>query len=162
MSPRSDLLERAVRSTTDFREGGFSDADRDHQEAGLRPRVRLHRGRGWKGVFLPQDRTRLERQLRLSRRRRTGQLRDRAQPEGSAREPDQARLASATGTSFAIRPLGGYSLEESAGFIDAWHEAPSEGGESEGHLHLAFLTDRDWTPVGVCLTQDSSGEVRGI
>ena len=29
------------------------------------------------------------------------------------------------------------------------------------HLHLAFLTDRDWIPVGVCVTQDASGEVRG-
>lgn len=50
---------------------------------------------------------------------------------------------------------------ESAGFIDAWHEAPSEGGKSQGHLHLAFLTDTDWIPVGVCLTQDSSGDVQG-
>lgn len=62
---------------------------------------------------------------------------------------------------FDIEPLGDYSLRESAGFIDAWHEAPSEGGGSEGHLHLAFLTDRDWTPAGVCLTQDAAGTVRG-
>ena len=62
---------------------------------------------------------------------------------------------------FEIEPLGGYSLRESAGFIDAWHEAPGEGGKTEGHLHLAFLTDGDWVPAGVCLTQERSGRVRG-
>jgi len=63
--------------------------------------------------------------------------------------------------SFDLTPQGGYSLRESAGFIDAWHEAPSDGGKTEGHLHLAFLTDRGWSPVGVCLTQDASGRVHG-
>ena len=62
---------------------------------------------------------------------------------------------------FELVPLGGYSLRESAGFNDAWHEAPSEGGKTEGHLHLAFLSDRSWTPAGVCLTQDSGGVVKG-
>jgi DNA-3-methyladenine glycosylase II len=54
---------------------------------------------------------------------------------------------------FDIEPLGDYSLEESANFIGAWHQAPSEGGATVGHLHLAFLADGDWQPVGVCLTQ---------
>ena len=67
----------------------------------------------------------------------------------------------AVGNSFDIEPLGDYSLKESAGFIDAWHEAPSERGKTEGHLHLAFLTDGDWTPAGVCLTQDAGGVVHG-
>ena len=62
---------------------------------------------------------------------------------------------------FEIQPLGAYSLEESAGFIDAWHQAPAEGDEGGGHLHLAFLTDHDWDPVGVCLTQDGSTVVHG-
>jgi DNA-3-methyladenine glycosylase II len=62
---------------------------------------------------------------------------------------------------FTLEPLGDYSLRESAGFIDAWHEAPSEGAGTEGHLHLAFLGDRDWAPVGVCLVQDSNGRVTG-
>jgi len=62
---------------------------------------------------------------------------------------------------FILDPLGDYSLRESAGFIDAWHEAPSEGNKSDGHLHLAFLTDREWTPAGVCLTQGDSGRVAG-
>jgi DNA-3-methyladenine glycosylase II len=62
---------------------------------------------------------------------------------------------------FEIQPLGDYSLEESANFIGAWHQAPSEGGRVEGHLHLAFLTDGDWEPVGVCLTQDVTGTIRG-
>ena len=61
---------------------------------------------------------------------------------------------------FEIEPLGPYSLKESATFIDAWHQAPSEGGAG-GHLHLAFLTDRDWRPVGVCLSQAGSGAVHG-
>jgi len=63
--------------------------------------------------------------------------------------------------SFEIVPRGDYSLEEGATFIGAWHHAPSEGAGPEGHLHLAFLTDRDWTPVGVCLRQDSKGRVLG-
>jgi DNA-3-methyladenine glycosylase II len=62
---------------------------------------------------------------------------------------------------FEIEPLGDYSLKESAGFIDAWHEAPSEGDKTEGHLHLAFLTDHAWTPVGVCLKQTGAGVVHG-
>jgi DNA-3-methyladenine glycosylase II len=68
--------------------------------------------------------------------------------------------AGGTGT-FEIEPLGGYSLQESAGFIDAWHEAPSEGGKTQGHLHLAFHTDRDWQVAGVCLTQSADGRVAG-
>jgi DNA-3-methyladenine glycosylase II len=59
--------------------------------------------------------------------------------------------------SFDIEPLGEYSLAEGAKFIGAWHEAPAEGRSQVGHLHLAFLTDRDWQPVGVCLTQGSAG-----
>jgi DNA-3-methyladenine glycosylase II len=62
---------------------------------------------------------------------------------------------------FDISPLGPYSLEESARFIDAWHQAPAEDGSASGHLHLAFLTDREWEPVGVCVTQDGAGAVRG-
>ncbi|HEY1454957.1 MAG TPA: DNA-3-methyladenine glycosylase 2 family protein [Candidatus Dormibacteraeota bacterium] len=69
--------------------------------------------------------------------------------------------ATTTGRTFEIEALGDYSLKESAGFIDAWHEAPSEDGKAEGHLHLAFLTDREWLPAGVCLTQGADGLVRG-
>src|SRR5260370_6865245 len=72
-----------------------------------------------------------------------------------------AREYAARVESFDLSPEGGYSLRESAGFIEAWHEAPSEGGRTEGHLHLAFLTNRDWSPVGVCLTPDASGSVHG-
>ena len=67
----------------------------------------------------------------------------------------------ATAPNFSLEPLGDYSLKESAGFIEAWHEAPSDGGKAAGHLHLAFLTDREWTPAGVCLTQNDSGQVAG-
>jgi DNA-3-methyladenine glycosylase II len=63
--------------------------------------------------------------------------------------------------SFDIEPQGVFSLEESARFIGAWHEAPSDGRPQAGHLHLAFLTDREWKPVGLCLTQDSNGRVHG-
>ena len=63
--------------------------------------------------------------------------------------------------SFEIVPRGDFSLEQGANFIGAWHPAPSEGGEPEGHLHLAFLTDGDWAPVGVCLKQDATGRVLG-
>ncbi len=63
--------------------------------------------------------------------------------------------------SFEIDPQGVFSLEESARFIGAWHEAPAEGPSQPGHLHLAFLTDREWKPVGLCLTQAASGRVHG-
>ncbi len=66
-----------------------------------------------------------------------------------------------TAANFSLEPLGDYSLQESAGFIDAWHEAPSDGGKAAGHLHLAFLTDKEWTPAGVCLTQNDSGQIAG-
>jgi len=65
-----------------------------------------------------------------------------------------------TTRTFELEPLGGYSLRESAGFIDAWHEPPADGGKTEGHLHLAFLSDRDWVPAGICLTQDATERVR--
>jgi len=73
----------------------------------------------------------------------------------------EAMKTEAKTQTFEILPLGPYSLEESARFVDAWHQAPAEGGMARGHLHLAFLTDRDWEPVGVCLTQDDAGAVRG-
>jgi DNA-3-methyladenine glycosylase II len=63
--------------------------------------------------------------------------------------------------SFEITPRGDYSLEQGASFIGAWHRAASESGDPEGHLHLAFLTDREWSAVGVCLRQDSRGHVLG-
>jgi DNA-3-methyladenine glycosylase II len=62
---------------------------------------------------------------------------------------------------FEIRPRGDYSLEQGATFIGAWHRAPRDGGDPEGHLHLAFLTDDDVAPVGVCLKQDPGGMVHG-
>jgi DNA-3-methyladenine glycosylase II len=62
---------------------------------------------------------------------------------------------------FEIVPQGDYSLEQGANFIGAWHRAPSETGDPEGHLHLAFLTDDDLAPVGICLKQDSRGRVLG-
>lgn len=62
---------------------------------------------------------------------------------------------------FEIEPLGDYSLRESGHFIGGWHESPSDGTSPEGHLHLAFLTDREWIPAAVCLTQDASRRVRG-
>jgi DNA-3-methyladenine glycosylase II len=62
---------------------------------------------------------------------------------------------------FEIVPQGDYSLEQGATFIGAWHRAPSETGDPEGHLHLAFLTDEDLAPVGICLRQDSRGHILG-
>jgi DNA-3-methyladenine glycosylase II len=62
---------------------------------------------------------------------------------------------------FELVPRGPFSLEQGAEFIGAWHRAPSEGDGPQGHLHLAFLTDGDWLPAGVCLTQERSGRVLG-
>jgi DNA-3-methyladenine glycosylase II len=69
--------------------------------------------------------------------------------------------SAASSRTFVIEPIGDYSLQESAGFIDAWHEAPSDSGKTEGHLHLAFHTDADWQVAGVCLTQSADGLVSG-
>jgi DNA-3-methyladenine glycosylase II len=52
-------------------------------------------------------------------------------------------------------------LEESAQFIGAWHQAPADGSASTGHLHLAFLSDETWEPVGVCLTQPTPDRIVG-
>ena len=62
---------------------------------------------------------------------------------------------------FELEPLGEYSLREGADFIGAWHHAPSEGEPDAGHLHLAFHSDGEWKPSGVCVTQDASGVVHG-
>ncbi len=70
-------------------------------------------------------------------------------------------VAGALNTSFEIEPLGPFSLEAGAEFIGAWHKPPSDGGAEGGHLHLAFLSDLGWKPVGVCLTQDAEGVVFG-
>ena len=70
-------------------------------------------------------------------------------------------MSTAVRPAFDIQPRGEFSLRASADFIGAWHEAPSEGTAGGGHLHLAFLTDTRWHPVGVCLTQDPTGQVHG-
>lgn len=62
---------------------------------------------------------------------------------------------------FEIVPRGDYSLEQGASFIGAWHRAPSANGDPDGHLHVAFLSDGDLVPVGICLKQDSRGNVLG-
>src|SRR5207247_1932134 len=62
---------------------------------------------------------------------------------------------------FEISPAGAFTLRASADFIGAWHEAPSEGHADGGQLHLAFLTDAGWKPVGVCLTQSADSHVHG-
>ena len=67
----------------------------------------------------------------------------------------------ARAATFAIEPLGDYSLEEGARFIGAWHHSPSDGGSAAGHLHIAFLSDDGWEPIGVCLTQGATGTVTG-
>ena len=70
-------------------------------------------------------------------------------------------MNTATRPAFDITPAGDFSLRASADFIGAWHEAPSEGHAGGGHLHLAFLTDAEWKPVGVCLTQGADERVHG-
>ncbi len=70
-------------------------------------------------------------------------------------------MSTAVMPAFEISPSGDYSLRASADFIGAWHEAPSEGHAGGGHLHLAFLTDAGWKPVGVCLTQSADSHVHG-
>jgi DNA-3-methyladenine glycosylase II len=68
---------------------------------------------------------------------------------------------STSSRTFEIVPRGAYSLEQGANFIGAWHRAPSDTGDPEGHLHLAFLTDGALAAVGLCLKQDSRGRVIG-
>ena len=84
---------------------------------------------------------------------------------GGAPRTREARLRHVSLTpaprTFDLQPLGDFSLGQSAEFIGGWHESPSDGSNPESHLHLAFLTDRDWTPAAACLTQDPSGRVTG-
>src|SRR5205814_10131458 len=75
--------------------------------------------------------------------------------------PSRGMSTGAASRTFDLEPLGDYSLRESAGFIDAWHEAPSDGDATAGHLHLAFLTDDAWAAAGVCLRQDAEGRISG-
>ena len=70
-------------------------------------------------------------------------------------------MITAAKPAFEISPLGEFSLRASAEFIGAWHEAPSEGSPGGGHLHLAFLTDTGFEPVGVCLRQSADARVHG-
>lgn len=70
-------------------------------------------------------------------------------------------MSTAVQPAFEIEPLGDFSLRASADFIGAWHEPPSEGAAGGGHLHLAFLTDFSWQPVGVCLTQGADSHIHG-
>lgn len=70
-------------------------------------------------------------------------------------------MSTAVRPAFDIQPRGEFSLRASADFIGAWHQAPSAGIAGGGHLHLVFLSDSGWAPVGVCLTQDSAGRVHG-
>ena len=70
-------------------------------------------------------------------------------------------MSTAVRPAFEISPAGAFSLRASADFIGAWHEAPSDGHADGGHLHLAFLTDAGWKPVGVCLTQSADMRVHG-
>ena len=70
-------------------------------------------------------------------------------------------MSTAVQPAFEIEPLGDFSLRASADFIGAWHEAPSEGTAGGGHLHLAFLTDFSWQPVGICLTQSADSHIHG-
>lgn len=62
---------------------------------------------------------------------------------------------------FQIEPLGPFSLTAAGEFIGAWHPAPADSESPGGHLHLAFSTDREWQPVGICLTQTPDGTVHG-
>ena len=70
-------------------------------------------------------------------------------------------MSTAVQPAFEIEPRGEFSLRASADFIGAWHEAPSDGAAGGGHLHLAFLTDFSWRPVGVCLTQSADSHIHG-
>jgi DNA-3-methyladenine glycosylase II len=70
-------------------------------------------------------------------------------------------MSAASRPVFDIAPAGAFSLRASGDFIGAWHQAPSEGHADGGHLHLAFLTDAGWKPVGVCLTQSADSQVHG-
>src|SRR5436853_3431544 len=65
-------------------------AVRNNQEGGCGPGVRIHRGRGWRRVLLPQVGTGSRAELRQPAGGRAGRVRDRSQPERPARAPGQA------------------------------------------------------------------------
>ncbi len=69
-------------------------------------------------------------------------------------------MSTTTVATFEIRPRGPFALEQSADFIGGWVKPTAEGAGAAGHLHLAFLLDTTWEPVGVCL-QERNGAVHG-
>jgi DNA-3-methyladenine glycosylase II len=56
-----------------------------------------------------------------------------------------------------LRARGPYSLAASARFLEGFAPASHEGGREDGHLHLAFCVEREWTPVGACLRETPAG-----
>lgn len=58
--------------------------------------------------------------------------------------------------SFAITPQGPFALQEVARFFQDWEAGPSNSATHDGHVHLAFLAEHTWQPIGVCLRQDGA------
>ena len=86
-APRGHHFERTVRSAIPVREHGGPHDHGDHQPSRRRSRVRIHRGRRRRqGVLLPPEQSRPDARLRPPPGRREGRVRDRGEPEGSARD----------------------------------------------------------------------------
>ena len=56
-----------------------------------------------------------------------------------------------------LRARGPYSFAASSRFLEGFAPASHEGAGEDGHLHLAFCVEHEWTPVGVCLREGTSG-----
>jgi DNA-3-methyladenine glycosylase II len=61
---------------------------------------------------------------------------------------------------FALEPLGRFSLDAAARFWGVFTPASRAGLDAEGHLHMAFPVDGSWASVGVCV-REVGGEIAG-
>src|SRR5438105_14117209 len=62
-------------------------------------------------------------------------------------------------TSFTLEPLGDFSLRAAARFWEGFTPASHAGLDAEGHLHMAFPVEGNWTTAGVCVQQAPSADI---
>src|SRR5438445_4850221 len=97
--------------------------------------------------------------LRHQGPRRAGALSARV----GADSTEPARVVSPTSMSereltFALRPLGPFSLAAAARFWGGFTPASHAGLDADGHLHMAFPVEGSWTTAGVCV-REVDGEI---
>lgn len=72
--------------------------------------------------------------------------------------------ANAGQAAFVLEPRGPFSLQAAAQFWGGFTPASHAGLDAEGHLHMAFPVEGNWTTAGVCLREidtNIAGQVYG-